>query len=1738
MVQSFIEMASLKSETINSAPRSFAQIQGEQIIDFTERTFPQLFEAQTAQDPSRVAVVCGREELTFGDLNARANQLAHHLRGLGVGREMLVGICIDRTPDMAVGILGILKAGAAYLPLDPEYPRERLNFMMSDARPAVMLTKAGLLNQPGGDTPAVLLDKDWEEISKRPDANLTERPGPEDLAYVIYTSGSTGNPKGVMIEHRNLSNYLLALDHELNLSPDDRYLHTASIAFSSSRRQLMLPLSQGAAVVIANSDERKDPVALFQTIKDRGVTVMDAVPSFWRSCTTTLASLESDQRTALLDNGLRLMLSASEPLLSDIPQIWKNEFHHPAQHVHMFGQTETAGIVCVYRIPENLKRDVTSVPIGNPIANTEIFVLDEEQKPCPPGVAGELYIGGAGVGRGYLNRPELTAEKFIPHPFNAREGARLYRTGDWARCNAEGQIEFAGRRDQQVKLRGFRIELGELEAALARHPSIRESVVIARDSGAEKRLLAYFVADESGLKIAELRTFLAAELPYYAVPSAFVQLEALPLSANGKVNRLALPEPEDLRSGLSSDFVAPRTDTEERLSKIWGDVLRVKSVGVHDNFFELGGHSLLAARIVARVRSTLGADLSLRTLFDGPTVARLAAYLADAGTSATACLSIPSTNRNGKAPLSFTQQQFWLLGLSEPNSSAYNVRTAINIRGALDGNTLRRALDTIVQRHEVLRSNVVVIDGEPTQVIAPAMTVPIELSEIDGLSEANREVEIQRVLGAEAEIPFNLSDGPLLRARLIKLGHDEHLLVLTIHHIICDAWSVRVLLGELISLYQGFIDGQEASLPELAIQYADFAIWQRTRLQDAAMESSLQYWKQQLAGASPKLDLPTDYPGSALPALKGAATSIQLPASLSEAIKALGQQEGATLFMTLLAAIQTLLFRYSGQEDIVVGSPVAGRNLLETEGLIGAFVNTLVLRGQLSGNPTFHEFLGRVRETTLGAFAHQDLPFEKLVQELNPERSANRSPLFQVMFGLENSPTADIKAEGLTLTPIKLHNVTSKFDLSFEVEEDEAGLCLSCEYNSDLFAAETIERMLRHFRNLLEAIVADPMQRVADLPLLDDAERHRLLVEWNETREDFPSEICIHQLFERQVERTPTAIAVEFQDQRMTYYELNHRANQLAHYLQRQGVGPEVLVGVCIERSLEMLVGILGVLKAGGAYVPLDPQYPRDRISFMIQDAGLSLILTKEHLARDLPENQVSLLSLDEDWETIAHEMDHNPVSEATEQNLVLVIYTSGSTGNPKGVMIEHRSLVSFTLAAADEYAIHPGDRILQFASLCFDLSVEEIFTALTHGATVVLRTDDMISSPRDFLQCCEKWKLTILDLPTAYWHDLTAGLSDEGLAMPGAVRLVIIGGEKASLDRVNAWQKTVGKSVRLVNTYGPTETTVVATMFDLGQRSESRPASVVPIGRPIRNARTFILDEMRQPVPIGVPGELYIGGAGVTRGYVNRADLTSEKFVLDPFADNPDARLYRTGDLVRFLPDGNIEFLGRIDNQVKIRGFRVELEEIEHALRGHWGVTDAVVVLHEDGDGDKCLVAYLVTNGAKQPATSELRSYLKAKLPVYMVPAIFETIEALPLMPSGKIDRRALPNPRPKDREMDEEFVAPRTPIEQLLAGVWSDVLKLEQVSIHDNFFELGGHSLLAARVVSNVRNKLDVELCMVDVFQAPTIASLALLLYPRRAEAESEDELAALLKELADLTDETAREHFDREVQVIGAV
>ena len=1721
MPQVTVEKSSLEAQPINTWP--LAELHGERLPYFPETPFSRLFENQVTIRPAAVALICENERLTFSELNARTNQLAHHLQSLGVVRESIVGICMDRSLEMAIAIIATLKAGAAYLPLDPEYPQERLAFMLADARPALVLTKAALNLELPAATRAVLLDKDAHEIAQNSDENPACASAKDDLAYVIYTSGSTGNPKGVMITQGGLANYLLALNRELKIDSNDLYLHTASIAFSSSRRQLLLPLSQGASVAIATSDQRKDPIALFRMIRLRGVTAMDAVPSFWRSCTTVLRALPEIERRDLLDNRLRLMLSASEPLLSEIPRVWMNEFQHPAQHVHMFGQTETAGIVSLFPIPRDFDGD-KYVPVGNPIANTDIYVLDENQQPCAINEAGELYIAGAGVGRGYLNRPELTVEKFIE-----RDGKRFYRTGDWARVSLEGRLEFSGRRDQQVKLRGFRVELGEIEAALAKHPSVRECVVVARDqatnAGTDKRLIGYFVPQGREVSAVELRAFLSARVPDYQVPSAFVEMPGLPLSANGKVDRLRLPEPETSRNGVSSEFVAPQNEIETRLAKIWAEILSVDTVGRDDNFFELGGHSLLAAQIAARIRGQFTFEAPISTLFEFPTIKLLAERIAGGGGDSVR--SIEAVERSGELPLSFNQQQFWLLDQVTPNRATYNVSTGLKIDGPLNLEKLQRVIDCIIDRHEILRTSVVTTRGTAVQVISPSASVPVRMTDLSMFRPPEAARQRSTIFAEEGNHIFDLSSGPLMRARLLKLADQEHELLITLHHIVCDGWSINVLLRELTHLYLKNVDTKV--LPQLSIQYADFAVWQRRWLEDDAIERQLNYWRHQLANAPTSLELPTDYSLPATRTYEGGRVSAKLPDALTESIKTLSREENATLFMTLLAAFQSLLFRYSAQEDVVVGSPVAGRTMFEAENLIGAFVNTLVLRGDLSGNPNFRDVLARVRQTVMGAFCHQDLPFEKLVEELNPERKANRSPLFQVMFSFQNMPEPELAVNGTKFKTIKVDSTAAKFDLTLEVDESPGGISVSFEYAKDLFSTATIDRMLEHFLNLLTAIVADPAQTIADIELLTRKERRQLLVEWNANGIEYPEGACVHQLFETQAAKTPEASAVEFCGQRLTFGELNARANQLANYLMKRGVGPESMVGVSVERSFEMVVAMLGVLKTGAAYVPLDPTYPRDRIAFMIHDTAAQVVITQSHLAQNIGAG-VECISLDQDWQIIANESDATaPVSMSSAQ-VALVLYTSGSTGNPKGVMLEHRSLVNFATAAKTTYGIEADDRVLQFGSLSFDLSAEEMLIALTSGACLVLRTAEMISSPGDFLARCEEWKLSVLDLPTVYWHELTDALSKQHLTLPSSVRLVIIGGEKASSDRIATWNRVVGNKVRLLNTYGPTETTIAVTVCDLSKYAPAVMEKISPIGRPFPNADVYVLDSKLRPVPIGIPGELHIGGPGVARGYLNRPDLTSQKFIANPFSDDPAARLYKTGDIVRYHDDANLEFLGRCDNQIKIRGFRVELEEIERAIRSHEAIENCVVIA-TDGD-DKRLVAYVITTDNSRAAIGELRNSLKAKLPSYMVPAAFEVIDEIPLTSSGKINRRALPEPQFNRPSADATLDLPSTPLEEMLLGAWQEVLKIDQIGVNENFFDLGGHSLLAARLVSNIRSIMDVELNMVDVFEAPTISGLAELLYPRVAHTESDTELARLIEELTGLSEEEAQLRLEREL------
>jgi aspartate racemase len=1061
--------------------------------------------------------------------------------------------------------------------------------------------------------------------------------------------------------------------------------------------------------------------------------------------------------------------------------------------------------------------------------------------------------------------------------------------------------------------------------------------------------------------------------------------------------------------------------------------------------------------------------------------------------------TITKVSRKDALPLSFAQQRLWFLDQLEPNSPFYNIPAAVRLQGDLNLEVLQQALDALVAHHEILRTNYISENGNPIQVITAPQSVELPINDLQQYGEAQQETQLQKLLQQESQRPFNLASDLMLRGCLLQLAPQEHVLLLVMHHIASDGWSMGILWEQLTQLYQAFLAGKPNPLFPLPVQYADYAVWQREWLTGEVLDKQLNYWQQQLAGGNPVLELPTDRPRPPVQTYRGASQSLTLPQNLSEGLQQLCRKEGVTLYMTLLAAFQTLLYRYSRQEDILVGSPIAGRNRAELEGLIGFFVNTLVLRTDLSGNPSFRQLLQRVRSVTLDAYAHQDLPFEKLVEQLQPERSLSYNPLFQVMFALENTPAQAGQLLGLTETPVPLETATAKFDLTLSVIEQKGEIVGCWEYNTDLFEAATIERMTLHFRTLLEGIVTNPEQPISHLPLLTADERQQLLVDWNDTYTEYPQDKCIHQLFEEQVERTPDAVAVVFEEEQLTYQELNNRANQLAHYLQQLGVGPEVLVGICLERSLEMMVALLGILKAGGAYVPLDPAYPAERLAYMVADAKISVLVTQNKWTSQLPEHQAPVICLDSNWDKIALESQENPTQTNTGENLAYVIYTSGSTGKPKGVMISHQALSCFTQTAIAEYQLTASDRVLQFASINFDAAVEEIYPCLCTGATLILRTDRMLVDLPTFFQTCETWQLTVLDLPTAYWHQLAAELANTNVVLPESLRLTIVGGERVLPEPVKSWQEYVVKSgksecLQLINTYGPTETTVSATLYRIPSHTSSVNREV-PIGRPLAHLQTYILDSHLQPVPIGVPGELHIGGDSLAKGYLNRPELTAEKFIPNPFSQEPGARLYKTGDKVRYLPDGNIEFLGRIDNQVKIRGFRIELGEIETIVSQHPGIRETVVIAREDIPGDKRLVAYVVPQ-QQPPHSSQLRSFLQERLPNYMVPSAFVFLDTMPLTPNGKVDRRALPAPEQTRQELEAVLVSPRNEVELQLTKIWEKVLNIEPISIRDNFFALGGHSLVALRLFAQIKEKFARDLPITTLFQAPTIEQLASIL------------------------------------------
>ncbi|MFN8596436.1 MAG: amino acid adenylation domain-containing protein [Anaerolineae bacterium] len=1651
-----------------------------------DRCVQQLVESQAAQTPDALAVATDTEALTYRELNRRANQLAHALQKLGVGPEKIVGLCVNRSLDLIVGALGVLKAGGAYLPIDPAYPPDRIAFMLEDSAAIALLTQhrllADLTNQKSQITnhKCICLDTAWSVIAAESDANPSCAATVHNLAYVIYTSGSTGQPKGVLIEHRSLLNLVFWHRRVFGVTSRDRATQLAGQGFDASVWEVWPYLTTGASLHIPDDETRTSPQQLRDWLISKSIT-LSFLPTPLAESALLLKWPKGSTLRYLLTGGDKLHVYPPTDL--------------PFRLINNYGPTEDTVVTTSGVVPP-IEHTAAAPSIGRPIDNTRLYILDSHLQPVPIGVPGELHIGGAGLARGYLNRPALTQERFIPNPvsdLSSTASECLYKTGDLVRYLPDGEIEFLGRIDQQVKVRGFRIELGEIEAALAKHPDIMTAAVVARaDEVGQQRLAAYIVPHHTAPTTIELRAFLKRTLPDYMVPSAYVVLDAIPVTPNGKVDRRALPEPD--WSATVSEYAAPRTPVEEIIAGIWSQVLNNKRIGLHDNFFDLGGHSLLATQVVSRLRDMFQIELPLRDLFEASTVAELArrveALLRGMHTPIEPLQ--PSGLLNHARPLSFAQQRLWFLDQLEPGSPVYNVAAAIRLTGPLDVTALQRSLAAVVQRHEVLRATFPARDGQAYIDVASAMDVTLPITDLQSLPEPDRAPSAQRFLRDEARRPFDLARGPLLRVHLIRLAPDDHLLLFAIHHIIFDGWSTSVLIRETAVLYDAFTHDRSLPLPDLAIQYADFAHWQRHWLQGDVLEQQLAYWKQHLGGELPVLNIPTDRPRPALQTNHGAQVAFTLPADLSVALDDLSRQSGATLFMTLLAAFDTLLYRYTGQDDICIGTPIANRTRAEIEGLIGCFVNTLALRVNLTGAPTFRDLLKRVRETALGAYAHQDVPFEMIVDALQPGRDLSHTPLFQAMFVLQNAPAQPLTLPGLTVTDVPVDVGIANFDLTLTMQAKPDGLSGTFEYNTDLFDAATIERLAQHLQVLLSGIVAKPDRSIAALPIMSEAEERRILIDWNDTPTAYAIDRCVQHLFEAQAACRPDAVAVVSGDRQLTYRELNQRANRLAHYLQTFGVGPETLIGLCADRSVEMIIGLLGILKAGGAYVPLDPAYPAERLHYMLTDARLSIVLTQQALTVN-PRSALTVphvIRLDADWPLIAQSSDANPEVGVTPDNLAYVIYTSGSTGQPKGVMITHRSLVNHNLAVQRAFELTSVDRVLQFATINFDTAAEEIYPTLLSGATLVLRSNDLLTGA-ELLTLIERVQLTVLDLPTAYWHEWVYELSIAPQPLPSSLRLVIVGGEKASAERYALWQKVGGDKVRWLNTYGPTEGTIITSIYE--PQAGEPLSSELPIGRPIANAQLYILDRDLRPVPIGVPGELHIGGAGVARGYLNQPDLTNERFISNPFGSLSSAtcaRLYKTGDLARYRADGNIEFVGRIDQQVKMRGFRIELAEIEGALNQHPHVREAAVVVREDTPGDRRLVAYLESD---QPLeANELRAFLKERVPDYMLPATYVILDALPLTPNHKVDRRALPKPDQTAPTSDQIEVEPRTADEQTLTDIWRQVLGVKRVGIHDNFFELGGDSILSIQVIARA-NQAGLHLTPRQLFEHPTVAELA---------------------------------------------
>ncbi|MGF9820109.1 amino acid adenylation domain-containing protein [Brevibacillus agri] len=1672
-------------------------------------TVHHLFEQIAEKYPENIAVVFRSTTVTYRELNERANRLAHHLKALGVGPDRLVGIYMERSIETIIAMISILKAGGAYVPLDLKHPIKRVNDILEESGIQVLVTKTNnLQNFSEMSVHKVAIDGTWAEHmnSEMGSTSPVSLASDANLAYVLFTSGSTGIPKGVMVEHRQIINYVKGIIEELNIEPFESYAMVQTLAVDSVNTVVFPALLSGGCLHVISEDDSLDGQYLSNYFSEHQIDWLKIAP-------THLAALHRQTETNKLMPQKGLVLGGEASKSNWVQELMKIKPFSCSIYNH-YGPTETTVGVLVYKVQEQFDIPVSSlIPLGKPIRNVKIHILDEDMQPVANGEVGELYIEGASVARGYLNNQELTQKNFFPSLPNRSNSdiGRMYRTGDLVRCIGEGLIEFLGRIDDQVKIRGNRVELGEVTTALSKLPMIEDAIAIgSADERGDKQLLAYVILKKTtGCTQEELVENLSEILPDYMVPSHFVFLDEFPRNLNGKIDRQALPKP----ALLENNFDSYKYDTaiEEIVVNIWSKVLRRNDISKDSHFLKLGGNSLAILQVLMHIRDAFPVQVSIRDLFNHPILSELAKFIENSSRK-DSTIELPPLevlNEREDIPLSLSQQRFWIIHNLEPNSTPYTMPLTARFKGELQVDLFEKALNEVINRHESLRTIFPLKDGQPIQSLLPSSAIKLEIVDVSSLPVEERESHMLDLMEKIKDTPFDLAIGPLVRLYLFRADKFDHVMFVMIHHIVSDGWSNGIFHYELSTLYNSFCSGKESPLEALSIKYSDYSVWQRKWMQGDILQEQLDYWKRKLSNAPQVLELPTDYPRPSVKTFNGATKSIMLTNDLLGKIKEIGRQEGTTLFMTLVAAFKVFLYRYTNKEDIVIGTPVANRTYPDISRLIGCFVNTIVLRSQLSDDLNFYELLKRVRNDTLEAYSNHDVPFEYVVNELQPNRDLSHTPLFQVMFVLQDAKHEWIPMQGVTRSRMEVASKTAMFDLTLSMTEMKSGLEASFEYSTDLFSEETIKRMLNHFEILLTSIVKNPSLPISKLQILPEQELNKVLYEWNDTKSEYPSEYCIHNLFEKKAAEIPDSVAIVFENQQLTYQTLNMRVNQLAHYLRKRGVGPEVMVGICAEKSFEMVIGFLAILKAGGVFVPLDPTYPKARLAYMMEDTKMEILLVQKPLLSILPKEKVKdIILLDEDKSLIEMESTDNPIQNTNLDHLAFVFYTSGSTGNPKGVLLPHRGICNLGWTVMKEYGVDYGSRVLQLSNFGFDAFLFETFVTFVNGGTLHMVDQDILSSDARFFEYLRKEKINYMQASPSLLRILPAAeLKD--------LKVVVSTGERLTGDVVQKWS---APGRLLWNGYGPTEVTIGATNINCAFMDDLLP----PIGRPWKNYQVYILDKHMQIVPIGVAGEIYIGGDGLARGYLNNQEMTDEKFVPNPFL--PGTKLYKTGDMGFYLSNGVIKYIDRADRQVKIRGFRIELGEIESVINELPEVLENTVSAVEGSDGTKQLICYVVFHQDKKLSVEEFRSAASKRLPNYMLPSMIVELDVLPRTPNGKIDVSALPSPLNGRYDLQEQFVAPQTIIQKQLASLWENILKLapNTVGIHDNFFVLGGHSLLATLLFSKIREVLQVAISLREIFESPTIYALSKVVEREIFHSIGKDKLDQILDEVSSLSDQ----------------